>query len=343
MTRILSGVVSVLLTLACSAEMLFISHRGECYDRVAPENSMPAYRLAVERGADGFELDVYRTADNRLICFHDDKVKLNGKMVKHGEATLAQLQSVVIGQYKGKDVHMPTLEEALTLAGDKTTIVVEIKDGVQTVPLVKQAILKATNANPKNIIFISFLKDVLMAIQKELPGYRTSYSAITRHWFTKRINNTLEQIIADAKSCGVSDVGIGYSDVVDADYIRALKAAGFNVNLWTVDEFREVDEILKFSGKLDIQSLLSNRAAAVKEYAKKKTVGAAAGLVWDVPRYAKLDGSILTIDVPPPPRGGRIAYAVRRWIFRRTTTRGLWRRSARRARTSPSPEDPGTD
>ncbi len=270
MTRILSGVVSVLLTLACSAEMLFISHRGECYDRVAPENSMPAYQLAVERGADGFELDVYRTADNRLVCFHDDKVKLNGKMVKHGEATLAQLQSVVIGQHKGKDVHMPTLEEALTLAGDKTTIVVEIKDGVQTVPLVKQAILKAKNANPKNIIFISFLKDVLMAIQKELPGYRTSYSAITRHWFTKRINNTLEQIIADAKSCGVSDVGIGYSDVVDADYIRALKAAGFNVNLWTVDEFREVDEILKFSGKLDIKSLLSNRAAAVKEYAKKK-------------------------------------------------------------------------
>ena len=47
----------------------WISHRGESAD--APENTLPAFKLALERNTDGFETDIHLTADNVLICCHD--------------------------------------------------------------------------------------------------------------------------------------------------------------------------------------------------------------------------------------------------------------------------------
>lgn len=55
----------------CAAEPAFdtlISHRGESHD--APENTLPAFKLAVDRGF-GFECDVYLSADKKLFTFHD--------------------------------------------------------------------------------------------------------------------------------------------------------------------------------------------------------------------------------------------------------------------------------
>ena len=49
-----------------------IAHRGESKD--APENTLPAYRMAVDRGF-GFECDIYLSSDNRLYTFHDTTLK----------------------------------------------------------------------------------------------------------------------------------------------------------------------------------------------------------------------------------------------------------------------------
>jgi glycerophosphoryl diester phosphodiesterase len=49
--------------------MLVLAHRGA--NRLAPENTVPAMREAVDRGADGVELDVHRTADGALVVRHD--------------------------------------------------------------------------------------------------------------------------------------------------------------------------------------------------------------------------------------------------------------------------------
>ena len=50
----------------------FISHRGESVD--APENTLPAYKTAVDRGF-GFECDIYLSADKRVFTFHDGNLK----------------------------------------------------------------------------------------------------------------------------------------------------------------------------------------------------------------------------------------------------------------------------
>ena len=48
-----------------------IAHRGESKD--APENTLPAYKLAVERGF-GFECDLYLSKDGRVFTFHDQNL-----------------------------------------------------------------------------------------------------------------------------------------------------------------------------------------------------------------------------------------------------------------------------
>ncbi|HEU4464788.1 MAG TPA: glycerophosphodiester phosphodiesterase family protein, partial [Gemmatimonadota bacterium] len=49
------------------------AHRGA--SGTHPENTMEAFRAAIERGAEGFELDVHRSADGHVVVFHDDMLE----------------------------------------------------------------------------------------------------------------------------------------------------------------------------------------------------------------------------------------------------------------------------
>ena len=61
------------------AHTLNIAHRGA--NSLAPENTLAAFRKAVELGSDGFELDVQFSKDGKLVVIHDEKVDrtTNGK------------------------------------------------------------------------------------------------------------------------------------------------------------------------------------------------------------------------------------------------------------------------
>ena len=48
------------------------AHRGA--SAYAPENTLPAFALAMEQGADGIELDIHLTKDGELVVIHDEKL-----------------------------------------------------------------------------------------------------------------------------------------------------------------------------------------------------------------------------------------------------------------------------
>ena len=119
----------------------FICHRGESHD--APENTLPAYKMAVDRGF-GFECDIYLSADKRVFTFHDGNLKRTtaGACTKKcAEASWAEEISKVAvggwGKWKGSKFS-PTrpalLEEVLELAVDGRQIYVEVKPGPEIVP-----------------------------------------------------------------------------------------------------------------------------------------------------------------------------------------------------------------
>lgn len=89
-----------------------------------PENSMPAFRRAVEQGF-AIELDVHLTKDHRLVVFHDDSLKrVCGVSGTPESKTLAELRRLSLS---GTEEHMPTLQEVLGLVRGRTPILVEIK------------------------------------------------------------------------------------------------------------------------------------------------------------------------------------------------------------------------
>ena len=107
------------------------AHRGLFdNDSEAPENSLPAFRLAVENGY-GIELDVQLSKDGIPVVFHDATLKrMCGVDGKVWDYTLAELQQMKLAS---SNETIPTFAEALATIAGKTPIIVEYKlDRVQT-------------------------------------------------------------------------------------------------------------------------------------------------------------------------------------------------------------------
>ncbi|MEM7392442.1 MAG: glycerophosphodiester phosphodiesterase family protein [Verrucomicrobiota bacterium] len=95
------------------ADPIVVAHRGASKD--APENTLPAFNLAWEQGADAIEGDFHLTADDKIVCIHDrdtEEVASVKKIVR--QSTLAELKRLDVGSWKGKqwaDTRIPTLAE----------------------------------------------------------------------------------------------------------------------------------------------------------------------------------------------------------------------------------------
>ena len=99
-----------------SEKNIFVAaHRGWSTDY--PENSMLAYRKAVELGVDQIEMDIRVTKDGELVCFHDETVdRVSDGTGRVCDLTLAELQALDIGIKKGeqfKGTRIPTFVEFL--------------------------------------------------------------------------------------------------------------------------------------------------------------------------------------------------------------------------------------
>ncbi len=110
----------------------YFAHRG-LYDNAgdAPENSMEAFRRAVEAGY-GMELDVHVTKDNVPVIFHDFNLKrMCGVDGVIEDYTYEELQEFTLGSSKER---IPKLEELLHMVDGREPLIVEIKDERARVP-----------------------------------------------------------------------------------------------------------------------------------------------------------------------------------------------------------------
>lgn len=108
---------------------LILGHRGAC--AYAPENTLAAFNLAFEMGADGVELDVTLSKDGVPVVIHDDAVdRTSDGKGRVGEMTVWEIQQLDAGKwfdakYRGEKI--PTLEEVLTSVPASKIVNVELK------------------------------------------------------------------------------------------------------------------------------------------------------------------------------------------------------------------------
>ena len=110
------------------------AHRG--YNFIAPENTLPAFALAVSMGADEIELDLWPSKDGDLIVCHDPKVDrtTNGSGII-SEMTTKEIRALDAGEWFSpafKGTRLPLFEEVLDLLGGKVIFNIHIKSPTRT-------------------------------------------------------------------------------------------------------------------------------------------------------------------------------------------------------------------
>ncbi|MGD2027419.1 MAG: glycerophosphodiester phosphodiesterase family protein [Anaerolineales bacterium] len=149
---------------------LIIAHRGASAH--APENTLAAFRLAQEQGAEGVELDVHLSADGQVVVIHDNDISrtTNGRGLVHN-LTLSEIRRLDAGQ--GETV--PTLDEVLDLIKDRILINIELKGFSSTARALPEEVLTLVQGSGlgDKIIYSSFDPRMLLRIRRRTPEAKT--------------------------------------------------------------------------------------------------------------------------------------------------------------------------
>jgi glycerophosphoryl diester phosphodiesterase len=162
---------------------VIFAHRGASTH--APENTLAAFELAIEQGADGIELDVKLSADGHVIVIHDATVdRTTGAHGRVKDMSLAELRSLDAGNFFGarfQGEKIPTLEEVFETVGKKTFINVELTNyNAPRDHLVESVCLLVKKFGmQKRVLFSSFLPGNLANARSYLPEVPTGLLALS--------------------------------------------------------------------------------------------------------------------------------------------------------------------
>lgn len=219
---------------------LIFAHRGAC--SYAPENTLAAFRLALEQGSDGIELDAKLSKDGVVVVIHDQTVDRttngNGKV---SELTFAELQTLDTGiqfapRYVGEKV--PSLEQVLSGLGDKLIINIELtsySSPGDSLPEKVTDLVKKTGTS-RNIIFSSFHPAILGRIRKLMPEIPAGL--LTGEGWMQWGNSFLGKWISP-------DLIHPYFTKATKSFIDRVHKEHRKVNTWTVDDPREIFRLVK--------------------------------------------------------------------------------------------------
>ncbi|MBI1903960.1 MAG: glycerophosphodiester phosphodiesterase [Planctomycetia bacterium] len=240
---------------------LLIAHRGASHD--APENTLAAFCLAFDQGADGIEGDFQLTSNRQIVCIHDETTKRTaGIDLRVAGSTLTELRKLDVGRWKGETFageRIPTLREVLSLVPAGKLCFVEVKSGPEFVAALRDD-LQSTAFDPQQLAVIAFDDRVVAAAKRDLPGVKgcliVDYRRDANNW-----TPSLESILARLKSCGADGLDTEANvEVVTQDFIRRVHDEGFAVHSWTIDSPGAAAQ-LRAAG---IDSLTTNRPAFLR-------------------------------------------------------------------------------
>jgi glycerophosphoryl diester phosphodiesterase len=240
------------------AEVGVSGHRGASAE--LPENTLAAFRRALDHGAEGIELDVALSADGVAVVMHDTSVdRTTSGTGDVADLTLEELRTLDAGG--GEPV--PTLDEVLALAAGRAEVNIELK-AADAAPAVAACVAR----HPGLTWFASSGQwDALEELQRLVPGARVypltlgvaglahlraqavaaGYDAATFDAELDRFSHLgrgLDDALAFAARVGAAGVstwaeGLGVADV------ERIHAAGLEAWVWTVNDVDRAEELMR--------------------------------------------------------------------------------------------------
>ena len=240
-----------------------MAHRGA--SAYAPENSLESFSKAIQMGADGIELDIYETADGRLVIHHDNNIKrMTGIDAKISETSFDVLRTYnFAGEYGGKYefVKIPEFVEILDLF-KKTdmTINIEMKDGSIDYIRAIDALVRQYKMEDQ-VIYSSFDHFKLQRIMEINPRNKTgalySFNMMYPWVYAKMAGFTALHPSYDQIYKFESEYGI--------DYVKEAHAHGILVNAWTANK----PGIMKHLAEVGVDNIITDYPDVAMEKIKE--------------------------------------------------------------------------
>ena len=227
---------------------LIIAHRGASGH--APENTMAAFRLAVEQAADWVELDVHQTADGHLVVLHDFTLQRTaGDPRPVRELTLEQVKKFDIGSWWDgtyQNEQVPTLDEVLAFANGRIRVFIEIKRGSPFYPAIERRLLEtiARHSAKDRVVISSFDLAGLKTLRGLDP--EISLGLLTR-------KSRPREILNEAKSLKVQSIHIS-THRLSKKFLPQAHANGLPVYVYTVNRL----SLMKRYLALGVDGLFTN-------------------------------------------------------------------------------------
>lgn len=256
-----------------------MAHRGASGE--APENTIPAFQLAVEQDADILELDVHRTRDGVVVVCHDATVDRTtdgaGAIV---DMTFKQLQRLDAGYrftadggktfpYRGKGIRIPSLAQVL-FTFPQMPLNIEIKAQDRRLVESTVALLKRFDRfTDRSVMLASFNHDVMKVIRAAVPdGSYTNFSVTETRRFMMHTWLRLPRFRSRGLAFQVP-VKKSALRIVTPRFVKTAHRFGFEVHPWTINDEHEMHRLLD----MGIDGLFTNYPALARKVLRDRGVG----------------------------------------------------------------------
>ena len=236
---------------------LNIGHRGA--SAAAPQNTLAAFRKAMELGTDGVELDVQLSADGAVVVIHDFTVdKTTDGTGRVADKTLAELKSLDAGsrfspQFAGE--HIPTLSEVFEAIDGRLMVNVELKapthnwNTALVAPVLETVLHHGMQAR---VLFSSFNRHVLHAMKQLAPDIpagllydANSLAHARRAWLDPFVPHEARH---------------PHYSMLTGPIIQWYHTHGLRINTWTVDDPEEMRRLVAAGA----DSIITNKPDVLK-------------------------------------------------------------------------------
>lgn len=256
----------VIATVNTSYAQYIVAHRGASHD--APENTIAAFQLAWERGADAIEGDFYLSADGEIVCIHDKTTKRvapNQPELTVSKSTAEELRMLDVGSWKNSKYageKVPTLREVLAQIPAGKRIFVEVKCGPEIVPTLQKQLAESGLEN-NQIVIIAFDSNVVTACRKVMPQYKCSWlTSYKRNESQNTWQPTADDVAATLQKTDATGLGTqGNLQVIDEEFVETVRKTGKEFHVWTINDLEAAKRLVD----LGVDSITTDRPAYIRQ------------------------------------------------------------------------------
>ena len=239
-----------LRTMLGGAAPIVTAHRG--YSTAAPENTLPAFQLAIDHHSDRTELDVQMTKDGVVMVTHDTSLRrCTGRNANIYDLTFAQVRELDAGRWfsaRYAGTQIPTLEEVLDLCKGKIQLNIEIKPNAATPELEAETVrIIQEKGFEKDCVITSQSYETLCKVKELDPEIETGY--------------ILALGVGTYYDLPAADFFSVESTFITSGMVQQIHLRGKTVSAWTVNRAEDARALLS----LGVDDVITDKPEMVQD------------------------------------------------------------------------------